>query len=80
MSNLSAKLLRLKDQDEQAGKMVNRMEGEILQSTNDLKKRFGVSTVEKAEMLLKKKTILKEKKRNALEADIEVLEAEYYAT
>jgi hypothetical protein len=77
VSDLSTKLLQLKKQDEQAGKLILRIEGEIKQMTGGLKKRFNVSSVEKAENLLKKKILLREKKEAKLEADMEVLETEY---
>lgn len=77
MSNLSQKLLRLKERDEQAGRMINRSEGEIKQIKDNMEKRFGVSTISKAETLLKKKRALREKKGISLESDVEVLEAEY---
>lgn len=77
MSDLSRKLMKFKDQDEQAGRAINRIEGEIKQMTDGLKKRFGVSNIEKAKILLNKKTKLKEKKENSLEIEVEKLESEY---
>lgn len=77
MSNLSSRLIRLKEQDERAGKLISRMDGEISQIKDGMKKRFGVSAIDKAESLLKKKVTLREKKKNSLEAELEVLEAEY---
>lgn len=79
MSDLSRKLMRFKEQDEQAERAINRTEGEIKQMTDGLKKRFGVSSIDKAENLLTKKISLREKKEAKFEADMGVLETEYYA-
>lgn len=77
MSDLSRKLMKFKEQDEQAGKLILRIEGEIKQMTGGLKKRFGVDSIDKAENLLNKKITLRKKKEISFESDMEVLEAEY---
>ena len=77
MRNLSSRLLHLQEQDEQAGQGINRTEGEIKQITDRMDQQFGVSDIDKAESLLKKKVTLKAKKEDSLEADLKVLEAEY---
>lgn len=77
MSDLSSKLMKLKEQDERAGKLIHRIEGEIKQITDGLKRQFGVSSISKAETLLQKKVALREKKEISLETDVEDLEAEY---
>lgn len=77
MSDLSRKLMKFKEQDEQAGRAINRIEGEIKQMTNGLKKRFGVDSISNAKKLLEKKITLRKKKEISFEADMEVLEAKY---
>lgn len=75
--NTAETLLRFKNQEAEAGRQINRIEGELKQLMSSLKKKFGVDTIKRTEGLLKKKRELRKKKVKKLEADVAILEDEY---